>query len=73
MIEFYPEDIWHSLNSRGYCTTSSGYVPEGFIQENDLLVIRGEIVDGIFMNDSRGRGIVKKFQDKEKQKKKAQD
>ena len=57
------------LKAIGYATTDSGEVPDSFILENDLLVIRGMIVDGIFLNDAKGRQIVKAWDGGKKLKK----
>lgn len=61
---FNPDEIWRSLNTRGYCTMDAGgEVDDDFIKDNDLLVFRGiiaDIADGIFMNDARGIAILKK-------------
>lgn len=56
--------------NKGWSTTESGEVEDAFLEENDLLVVRGMIVDGIFPNTREGREIVRKAEIRANKKKK---
>jgi hypothetical protein len=48
----------------GWTTIDSGIAPDQWINDNGFLVVRGTIVDGIFLNDRYGRSAVKTWHDK---------
>ncbi len=65
------EDLkWMVYGESRYSTTISGKVPDDFIEQNNLLVVRGIIVDGIFLNDAYGRMAVRKWNEKRSKKEK---
>lgn len=43
----------------GYATVDAGAVPDEVIQSNGWLVIRGMVVDGIFLDNAAGRRALK--------------
>jgi hypothetical protein len=53
-----------ALNKRGWNTVHAGEVSDVLLKANDLLVIRGMIVDGIFKNDATGRAVLRNHNDK---------
>jgi hypothetical protein len=48
-----------ALERRGYATVDAGTVPDEVIQSNGWLVIRGMVVDGIFLDNAAGRRALK--------------
>ena len=61
---------WSDYNGSKYTTTESGRVSDDLLEQNNLLVIRGIIVDGIFLNDTYGRMAARKWKEKRSKKEK---
>jgi len=65
------EDLkWMDYAGSKYTTTESGRVSDDLLEQNNLLVIRGIIVDGLFLNDAYGRMAVRKWHEKRSKKEK---
>ena len=58
------------LHLIGYATEHAGEISDEFIQSNNLLCIRGMMVDAIYPNDIHGRAIVKKWHESKAKKRK---
>jgi hypothetical protein len=51
--------ILRAFERRGYATTDAGSIPDAVIDRNGWLVIRGMVVDGIFLDNAVGRRALK--------------